>query len=313
VKRNRGYEKPKDTEQFLYRMHRGLTDLDVSLALRTSKKLSHPVVFVIGAPRAGTTLLAQAITYCYSAGYITNLAARFWGAPLVGIELSHAVLGYDAPRDMGRDFFRSHYGSTRGAGGLHEFGYFWKGWMDPRGDRQIERRCLWEMCGYVAMIQNRLGRPLVMKGALPALYAPSVTAVLGKENVRWVYIERGDTVGNCLSILDARRAYFGRDDAWFGYDRPGLRGDLEYSTKMLTPYEQIAGQVLELRQYYGRFATNTVLLAQLCTEPEAALRGILSTPMRDLPSGAIQSRGTNGPREKEEVIFQKAIERYCDK
>ena len=80
-----------------------------------------PNLFVFGLPRSGTTLLYQLIAYCLDLGYISNLAARFWLAPLTGVVLARAVLGNR--RDGS---FRSDYGKSLDPAGPHEFSYFWQ-------------------------------------------------------------------------------------------------------------------------------------------------------------------------------------------
>ncbi len=298
-------EKAKSQREhdFLAGLNKCVRPLNDSITTWTSKRVDRPFIFVIGAPRAGTTLLAQVIAYCYKIGYITNVAARFWHAPLVGINLSHSVLGHDPAFDMGLSFFRSSYGRTRGGGGLHEFGYFWQRWLCPAGSR-VPTDVIKGLCDELAVIQSKLGTPVVMKGAIAAMYHEQITRILGK-NVIWINIER-NSVDNCISIFDARRVYFGNEHAWFGYETPGLRERAE----PLGARDQIAMQVCELREYYRSIADSTIVLDHLCCLPEEALEEALPR-LEFVRSPALQALGymTYDDRETDRILFTQALER----
>ena len=85
-----------------------------------------PLVYIVGVPRSGTTLLSQMLCGYLPVGYINNLIARFWLKPSVGIRLSKTVLGEEARRHI---TLRSTHGTTEGASSPHEFGYFWRHWL----------------------------------------------------------------------------------------------------------------------------------------------------------------------------------------
>ena len=80
-----------------------------------------PVFFIVGAPRAGTTLLLQTIINHFAIAYINNLVAKFWEAPVIGAAFSQSILGTGKPVA-----YESSGGFTEGILGPHEFGYFWK-------------------------------------------------------------------------------------------------------------------------------------------------------------------------------------------
>src|SRR5438105_462788 len=59
--------------------------------VRNSTEL--PIIYLVGLPRSGTTLLSQLVSRQLEVGYINNLVARFWLRPSVGVRLSNALLG----------------------------------------------------------------------------------------------------------------------------------------------------------------------------------------------------------------------------
>lgn len=82
----------------------------------------HPLVFIIGVPRSGTTLMSQLAAFSLNVSYVNNLVAAFWSSPLYGIALAQKVMSSVDQRPS----FRSQYGRTHGVGEPHEYGYFWK-------------------------------------------------------------------------------------------------------------------------------------------------------------------------------------------
>ena len=87
-----------------------------------------PTIFIFGLPRSGTTLLYQLLAQCLDVGYVNNLIAKFWLAPVIGVELSKAVLG-----ERRHSSYSSNLGQTTEAHGPHEFAYFWRHWLKVYG------------------------------------------------------------------------------------------------------------------------------------------------------------------------------------
>lgn len=88
--------------------------------------LKHEPVFIVGAPRTGSTILYQVLTNNYDVGFIDNLASYFYRCLPLGIWLSNILFG-NRPHNN----FRSDHGNT------HEFGFhapsecgnFWYRWL----------------------------------------------------------------------------------------------------------------------------------------------------------------------------------------
>lgn len=123
-----------------------------------------PVVFIIGAPRSGTTLTYQLLVARGGFAYISNFLARFWQVPSIGIHLENAV---GLREKTYHTDFTSEYGRTRGWLEPHEFGYFWDRWFDQgqtshKLDRkQLSRVDIKRLRRVVASIENGYGAPVV--------------------------------------------------------------------------------------------------------------------------------------------------------
>lgn len=231
-------------ENFLQNLNAHLADFEQSLYSGASNQ--HPFVFVFGLPRSGTTLTAQILAYGLNTGYINNLAARFWLAPLTGLKLSAIALPPQPEKK-----FESNYANTSGLADLHEFGYFWRHWLKLEGATDFRESNLkqkdidWAgLSTTLAEINSFFNRPVVMKNIFGAYFLDSLSERLPK--VLWVCVER-DPVDVAISILSARQKFYGDTSMWwstFPTDYEKYIG--------LSPIEQIAGQVVSLNNYYQK-------------------------------------------------------------
>ena len=326
---------PEDTFDALYAQRQGtyvkaagdedfLEGLNAYLAPRERElyrdyEIEHPLIFVVGAPRSGTTLLSQLLAYCLDVGFIDNFAARFWLAPVHGIRLSKLIAGGPEP-----GAFESEYARTSRPTDIHEFGYFWRHWLSKHTFDDVvhaaehENEIDWDGLRLtLANIQHELGRPLVAKNMLGAYHMPRLRRELGK--VLFVCIER-DPLDACVSILDARRKYYSDPAAWWSYV------PVEYPLlKDLDPWEQVAGQVHYLGAYYdrelaavGADATIRVSYQELCSDPAGVLRRVASTAagtyscevsIREQPPAAFPFR-TYADRDADKARFADLLARF---
>jgi hypothetical protein len=125
----------------------------------------------------------------------------------------------------------------------------------------------------LANVQHELGKPFVAKNVLAAHHVARTTEALGP--VVWVLVER-DPLDACVSILDARRRYYGDARTWWSYVPPEypLLNDLD-------EWEQIAGQVHYLTRLYERQLATVhpgcvvrLSLEAVCTGPGEALEAV---------------------------------------
>ncbi|MDZ7703686.1 MAG: sulfotransferase [Trueperaceae bacterium] len=105
---------------------------------------TYPTLYVIGAPRSGTTLLSQVFCSHLDVSYVSNLSAAFWKAPLVGRSRQRRQRAFSrAPTFV----VRSEFGRTTGLYEPHEFGYFWSrqlGYPDmQQRDASFEEQIDW--------------------------------------------------------------------------------------------------------------------------------------------------------------------------
>lgn len=128
------------------------------------KKLKHQPIFIIGAPRTGSTILYQALTNYYEVFYVDNLNAHFYKNFFFGSWLSRFIY-----RNKPHDNFSSSHGNTASFG-LHspsECGSFWYRWL-PRDKHfvdhgEISNKAIKNIRTEITAVINCANKPLVFK------------------------------------------------------------------------------------------------------------------------------------------------------
>ncbi|MHC4617112.1 MAG: sulfotransferase [Planctomycetota bacterium] len=266
------YKRPKD-ETFLLHMNELLRDFEVEAYQDYPEEF--PIIFLFGLPRSGTTLLSQLIAHSFDVGYINNLMARFWLAPVTGIRLSKMVL-----KDTEVTDFRSHYATTHHPSDIHEFGYFWRHWLrksklsDFVNARVNEQSIDWPGLREALLnIQHEFAKPVIFKNIFGSYHIERFVNLF--EKILFVYITR-DPIDNAISILKARQAFYDDLNIWWS------SCPVEYEQLRDLPYmEQIGGQVYYLRKFYddqiravGGQHITSVSYQTLCKDPMEILNQI---------------------------------------
>ena len=121
-------------------------------------------VFIVGAPRTGSTILYQALTNCYDVKYIDNLAASWFKQLPFGMWLSHRRFGL-APHNN----FVAEHGSTSqfGEHAPSECGQFWYRWL-PLDDHFVDagatsQGSIDQIRKELSAVSGMFGLPLLVK------------------------------------------------------------------------------------------------------------------------------------------------------
>jgi Sulfotransferase family len=126
--------------------------------------LIHHPVFIIGAPRTGSTILYQAITNIFDVLYIDNLACNFRKNLFFGFCLSKKITKHQA-----HNSFNSTHGNTENYGfrAPSECGGFWYRWL-PKDHHfidydEINEKMVKEIRDEITAVSNYFDRPIVFK------------------------------------------------------------------------------------------------------------------------------------------------------
>ena len=204
-------------------------------------------IFVVGAPRSGTTLLTQVLAASFDLKYVNNFVARFYQAPLIGLWLEKQIFG----EHQSKIEFKSDFARTSSAWDIHEFGYFWRNKLNIKNatdilDRERMVQGIPNVFRHLYAMNNYIGSSMVFKN----IYGGYVLAdfLAHDENHFFVYIER-DVLSACLSILNARHKHYDDITKWWSYYPFEFKSIVD-----LNVYEQIFHQVKYLQNYYDECA-----------------------------------------------------------
>lgn len=197
---------------FLYIFNKMLRPLDYHLVKKYYSEKS-PIIFIVGAPRTGSTFLSQFLVDNFELAYINNYVARFWISPLVGAMLSERKI-----RNSSNIKYQSFLGNTEGWNSPHEFGYFWQYWMDHGETDYLTKEELekinWEMIKKeLYSIANYYKKPLLIKSLnyidykIPETYKHF-------PNSYFIYISRKPEYV-IQSIYEARIKRYGNPNIWW--------------------------------------------------------------------------------------------------
>lgn len=201
---------------------------------------TYPTLHVIGVPRSGTTLLYQVVAAGLEIGYVNNLVAAFWRAPVFGIRLSRK-LGLDRFESS----FDSRFGRTRGVGEPHEFGYFWNHHLRYPGLYALpdghEETIEWNrLRTVIANMAHWNHGPIAFKPMLLTWHLERMAREMPLTCYVWI---RRDLHATALSLLEMRRSLFGSYENW-----ASLRPHGPDWLAPEPPWRQVAAQVVTLER-----------------------------------------------------------------
>lgn len=178
--------------------------VDTIIASRSSKKVSFPPVFVIGAPRTGSTIFYQLLTSNYQVGYISNLVHLFYKFPFLGFKVQRWVYG-NRPHAI----FQSNEGNTYmyGKNGPSECTLFWKEKWPSRHylaakDLSVDQKNFYKK--RITALSKQLGMPIIFKNLSIGQRLGVIREIFPDAKLIWVKREQADTIN---SILRARKKY----------------------------------------------------------------------------------------------------------
>jgi len=309
------FRKDPTYEEFLFRLNEALGPHQEQDYEDLPERF--PTVHVIGAPRSGTTLALQLICAHLGVGFINNLIAGFWRAPVYGIRLSQRLISSDATIS-----YRSEYGRTASIHEPHEFGYFWSRLlryetMDEK-DGAEENNIDWANVRLVLNnMTHAMGRPIVFKSPLVGWHIAKMKQTLPRS---CFVVVRRDPLLNALSILRLRRQYYGSVQTW------GNLKPRQYEELKSEPYSrQIVGQLYYLERavddQVARIDRGSVVQLdydQLCAAPLSALgqvrdllkRNGADVEMHGEPPQSFEPRPISGDDEEIERLREQVEQFY---
>jgi len=175
-------------------------------------------VFLIGAPRTGSTLIYQGITNSMNVIYIDNLMDILHRNMFYGAKLSNYLFG-SKPHNC----FKSRFGNTFRYG-LHapsESGRFWYRWIH-RGQHfvdknELEQKSIDAMRSVIEAIEKKYNKTFIFKNLANGLRLRLIHQVF--PNAKFIDIKR-NPLDTAFSLLNARKQLNIPPDMWWGIIPP---------------------------------------------------------------------------------------------
>jgi Sulfotransferase family len=230
-------------------------------------KPEHAPVFIVGAPRTGSTILYQLLSHQLDVLYIDNFTAMFYRHLLCGLRLSE-IFYHSRPHYC----FRSIQGDTR-AYGLHgpsECGDFWYRWL-PRdkhyiGADELPMETVQQIRSIIFSAINRWGKPFLFKN-LNAGQRMALIQQIAPE-AKFIFITR-DPLYTAQSIWQVREKMEAPAHQWWSIMPKNVSQLL-----LLEPAQMIAAQVFYLekqivadQKLFPKEQFTTISYESLCKRP----------------------------------------------
>jgi len=283
VQRQGKFQRNEHLEDLLREINGLLTGLEDKI-ISNWRMPKYPVVFVMGNPRCGTTVMMQWLASIGKFCYPSNLLSRFYAAPYIGAKIQQLLLDkkYDFNNEI-FDFdhnitFASDIGKTKGALSPNEFWYFWRRFF-PYGEIQfLPRETLKKInakkfVAELAAIEAAFNKPFALKGGIANLNIPFLSKILDK--ALFLYVKRHPFY-NIQSILNARIKQLASRNVWYSF-KPREYKNL----KDLDSIEQVAGQVYFINKHIeeglGQIVSSRSLQVSyedFCSSPKTVFKKI---------------------------------------
>ena len=188
-------------------------------------------IFIIGAPRTGSTLLLQLLLNCYHFSYISNIASFFHSCPSTVTFLAQRILGKYGNKDL-----KSEYGYVSGLKAPSEAGPLMDCWFGKDLTRiDVSYRNIDLVKQSMSAISHSMGGPFLFKSMKLSLKIEDLAEIFPK--ALFANIKR-DPIYTAQSIILTRRKLLNSDSEWWSYELPNME-----ELRKLEAFEQVASQI----------------------------------------------------------------------
>ncbi len=194
-----------------------------------------PIIFVTGAARSGTTLVAQVLIQHLSVSYFNNLTAVFQRSPIISNLLFNKFLNKSSIDH------HSYYGKTVNFFGPNDGLYIWDRWLEKDRTRipiHIDESAKRNMIRFFGSFEQVFKKPFINKNNNLNTFANLIAEIV--ENSYFICVTRNQLY-HAQSLLKARRTIHGDSKVPYGLQNPVKSGKAEYP---LDPIADVCEQVL---------------------------------------------------------------------
>lgn len=194
--------------------------------------LNYSPIFIIGAPRTGSTFLFQLLIKYYNVTYISNLMA------VVPMFMSKIGCFFRKRMKMFNQIKDSNYGVVNGFHSPNEASRINDFWFDNKKyNAKVESTKT-----TFAKLSNCFESPLLIKAMGNSLRVPDILKIF--PNAKFIHIKR-DLNKNISSIIKARAEIEGDQNQWWSLKPIGY----EVISKEYSPKEQVEWQINSINNF----------------------------------------------------------------
>lgn len=261
---------PAKKLQYFLGNSRSLRWVDSKLLINSENDIPEPI-FIIGAPRVGSTFLFQALIARYQFTHLTNLHSLFFRQPCLAEYMAN-ILRFIGLRHS--PHFQSKYGYTPGLLAPSEAGptfRFWFGEADHLLGSHVTDSTRIQQT--VATLTKMSGGPFLSKNLFNSMRLQEILKCFPKAFLIWIQRDHDTTV---RSIIKMRQDLHGNIEKWASVQVPRQEEIMQ-----LEPKEQVQRQIKAIETYIdGIFSGRdqrfnfTVSYEALCTDPNQTITAI---------------------------------------
>ncbi len=167
-------------------------------------ELMFPPIFIVGAPRSGTTLFYQVLTHSFETAYLPNIANWFYRCPLTATKIGFLFC------PTYRSSFSSRFGYEKGCMAPSEAGNIWNRWFPHEGREKfnytpkgyLNENDRKEIFSLITHLERLFHAPFLSKNVKMSVRIPAVSEIFPE--AIFLYIQR-NPLHAAASILRIRR------------------------------------------------------------------------------------------------------------
>ena len=207
--------------------------LEALTSFKNTAKLNYPVIFIIGSPRSGSTLLYQVLSDYYDIGYLSNIHCRFFGFPSL-LELFIRPSKYHEFSD-----YCSHHGRTKNWNNPCECGNFWYRFFPLKPQyislEDIDEKKIIYLRKTICSLANTFAKPILFKNLICTLRLQAIAKALPE--AVFIVLHR-NLIDNSHSLLEGRKKTYGSYNTWWSAEPPEINELMK-----LPPEQQVVEQI----------------------------------------------------------------------
>lgn len=176
-------------------------------------------VFILGAPRSGTTLFYQALLSEFGFSYFSNLHCKLFGMPWLIEKFSNYKTQYQKNTS-----FTSKFGNTSGWFSPSECGDYWYRFFRKKPQHvsldDVDQEKLLELKKSFSILQGVATSPFVFKNLMCSLRLEPILKIF--PNAIFLVLDRNE-VDTAHSILESRYKLYQDYETWFSLEPPNIK------------------------------------------------------------------------------------------